>query len=97
MRSPEEIACWELAKRTFGKPEHKPNEGCYAEFSEDGALVKHVTRTSWGIGTNFINSCDGCSEPQWEEPMLTCHECGGSEFCAECWIEHEKRHDNGQI
>ena len=90
--SPEEIATWKRACETFGQPEHEPNKGCFSEYSADGKLVQHVTRTSWGIGTNLIASCDGCREPDYDG-LIVCHECGGPEFCPHCWPEHEKKHD----
>ena len=93
--TPAEIEAHRLACANWGKPLFKPNKGCYSEYSEDGQLVKHVTRTSWGIGVNLIDSCDGCGEPAFGDPLVTCHECGGSEFCAHCWPEHEKKHDEG--
>lgn len=93
--SPEEIAAHKLACETYGKPEHVPNKGCYSEHDANGNLVLHVTRTSWGIGVNFYSACDGCSEPA--DNLMTCHECGGPEFCAVCWPEHEKRHEDGDL
>lgn len=97
--SPEEVAAWERAKATYGKPEHEPNKGCFSEYDAEGKLLLHVTRTSWGIGVNFYPACDGCSEPHFDDdlPLVTCHECGGPEFCAVCWPEHEKKHDEGRI
>jgi hypothetical protein len=95
--SPEEMEAHRLAKATYGKPEYQPNKGCFSEFSEDGQFVKHVARTSWGIGTNLIASCDECREPTFDAPLMTCHECGGPEFCAVCWPEHEKRHEDGDL
>jgi hypothetical protein len=93
--SPEERAAHKLACQTYGKPEHQPNKGCFSEFSDDGKLVLHVARTSWGLGTNLIPSCDGCNE--MDDELITCHECGGPEFCVECWPKHEKEHDEGRI
>lgn len=91
--SPEEIAAHRLACQTYGKPEHQPNKGCYSEYNEQGDMVLHVTRTSWGIGTNLIQSCDNCREPAFGEPLMVCHECHEQEFCEVCWPEHEKKHD----
>lgn len=84
-----EIEAWKRACATYGTKDYEPNKGCYAEHDADGRLVKHVTRTSWGIGVNMIQSCDGCREPEWDEPHIRCHECGG-DFCAICWPEHNK-------
>ena len=93
--SPEEIAAHKLACETFGKPDYVPNKGSFSEHDAEGNLVLHVTRTSWGIGVNMYSACDGCSEPS--DNLMTCHECGGPEFCAVCWPEHEKRHDDGDL
>ena|SRR3990167_4665929 len=86
--SPEEITTWKRACETYGKPEHKPNKGCFSEYDDKGQLVLHVTRTSWGIGVNLIDSCDGCREPDFDG-LITCHECG-RELCPVCWTEHNK-------
>ena len=93
--SPEELACHRRACETFGTPEHEPNKGCFSEYREDGSLALHVTRTSWGIGTNLIASCDGCREPLDDTPIV-CHECHEQEFCEVCWPKHEKTHDESQ-
>lgn len=96
--SPAEIEAHQAARANYGKPSYEPNKGCYSEFSADGQLVKHVTRTSWGIGTNLITHCDGCGEPDFSDlGLMTCHECGGPEFCAVCWPDHDKRHEDGSI
>ena len=86
--SPEEIAAHKLACEMWGKPGYVPNKGCYTERSEDGQFVKHVTRTSWGIGFNLVLSCDSCRKPAFE-PLMTCYECG-QEFCVECWPSHNE-------
>jgi len=92
--TPEEIEAHRLACATYGKPEYKePNNGCLAARDEKGGLAI-MTRTSWGIGTNLISVCDECGEPFGN--LLTCHECGGREFCENCWPLHEKRHDEGR-
>ena len=94
--SPAEIEAHRLACANWGKPNYEPNKGCFTEFDEHGQFVMHVTRTSWGIGVNLIDSCDGCGEPHFGGdllPMMVCHECGGPEFCADCWPEHEKTHE----
>ena len=93
---PEEIEAHRVACLNYGKPAYEPNKGCYREHDADGNMVKHVLRTSWGIGTNLIDTCDGCGEPCWGDRLMACHECGGPEFCALCWLEHEKKHDEGQ-
>lgn len=92
--SPAEIEAHRLACANFGKPEFEPNKGCYSEHDEQGRLIKHVTRTSWGIGTNLISCCDECGEPSGN--LLTCHECG-PEFCEICWPVHERKHDEGTL
>ena len=87
--SPDEIAAHKRAVATFGTPEYQPNRGCATEHDADGRLVRHVLRTSWGIGVNSIRCCDGCSEPNDE--LIACHDCGGHlDFCAVCWPEHAK-------
>lgn len=91
--SPAELEAHRVAKANWGNPTFQPNKGCYTEHDPDGQLVKHVLRTSWGIGTNLIDHCDGCGEPTFGDPLITCHECGGPEFCPECWPKHEKEHD----
>lgn len=53
--SPEEIAAHRRACETYGTPDYVPNAGCYSEYDKDGNLVKHVTRTSWGIGVNMVD------------------------------------------
>lgn len=92
--SPKEIAAHKLACETFGKPQHKPNEGCFSEYDENGNLMLHVVRTSWGIGTNLIDQCDGCKDMP-DGNLMMCHECGGQEFCEACWPKHEKWHEEG--
>lgn len=91
--SPQEMELHRLACANFGKPAYAPNKGCYSERSADGQLVKHVARTSWGLGVNLIDTCDGCHAMTFGEPLIACHECGGPEFCAGCWPKHEKEHD----
>lgn len=93
--SPTEIETHQTACKTFGKPEHQPNKGSFTEFNDKGEMVLHVCRTSWGIGTNLIDSCDECREPA--DNLMTCHECHGMEFCAVCWPQHEKRHEDGEL
>lgn len=97
--SPAELEAHRIACANYGKPSFQPNKGCYTEHDESGQLVKHVLRTSWGIGTNLIQSCDGCREPHFNDDpeFITCYECGGPEFCANCWPDHEKKHENGEI
>jgi len=89
--SPAEREAHRIACANFGKPTYEPNKGCYTEVD----AVRHVTRTSWGIGTNLVLSCDGCRDPHFDgDPaFMTCHECGGPEFCVNCWSEHERGHD----
>lgn len=95
--SPEELEAHRRACANYGRPAYEPNKGCYAEHDESGQMVKHVLRTSWGIGTNLIDTCDGCNTPTFGDPLTTCHECGGPEFCPDCWAEHEKRHEGGTL
>lgn len=92
--SPEEIETHRVACANYGKPTYQPNRGCYTETDDSGQLVKHVARTSWGIGTNLIDHCDGCNEPSFGERLMTCHECGGQEFCERCWPKHEAEHES---
>ena len=87
--SPVEIAAHKLACETFGTPAYQPNKGCTTDYDESGQLVRHVLRTSWGIGVNLIDSCDGCREPG--DGLIACHDCGGyMEFCEVCWPKHAK-------
>lgn len=95
--SPAEIEAHRLACQSYGKPSYVPNKGCTTEHDESGQMVRHVLRTSWGIGVNFIAMCDGCNTPTFSDPLIACHECGGPEFCADCWPEHEKRHEEGDL
>jgi hypothetical protein len=95
--SPAEIEAWRRACANYRKPAYEPNKGCFTEHDADGQMVKHVLRTSWGIGVNLIDSCDGCREPSFGAPLMTCHECGGQDFCDVCWPEHEKRHESGDL
>lgn len=90
--SPQEIETWRTACATYGKTGYQPNKGCYSEHSDDGQLVKHVTRTSWGIGVNLIRKCDGWNCDMRFCEFVTCHECGG-DFCEECWPKHDARED----
>ena len=85
--SPAEMEAHRRAVATFRTPRYEPNKGCTTEYSADGQLVRHILRTSWGIGVNQIRCCDGCSEPVDE--FVTCHDCGGSlDFCPGCWPKH---------
>lgn len=62
--SPEEIAAHKAACENWGKPSYVPNKGCYTERSENGQMVRHVLRTSWGIGVNILTMCDECGETE---------------------------------
>ena len=83
----EEVEAHRLACATFGKPGYVPNKGCYEEYSEDGKMVKHVARTSWGIGFNSITKCDACDEIGNE--TIHCWDCGADFCCASCWPKHD--------
>ena len=85
--SPEEIAAHKRACKLWGKPGYEPNKGCYSEYDAEGNLVKHVTRTSWGIGFNAFTKCDACDEIGKE--TIHCWECGGDFCCASCWPKHD--------
>lgn len=87
--SPEEIAAHKLACETFGTPAYQANKGCYAEYDADGRLVKHVARTSWGIGFNSIceTQCDACGST--DNQTIHCWECGGDFCCGSCWPTHD--------
>lgn len=54
----EEMAAWkrdvELAER--GEYQRDPSKHCSTEFDVGGQFIRHVTRTPWGIGTNFIRN-----------------------------------------
>lgn len=94
--SPEEIETHRRACANFGKPSYEPNKGCFSVHDAEGRMVLHVARTSWGIGTNLIATCDDCGEPAFDDPLTTCHECGGPEFCPICWPKHEQQHEEGR-
>ena len=85
--SPEEIAAHKVACENWGKPSYQPNRGCYTERSDDGQIVKHVLRTSWGIGFNSFLKCDDCGEVGNE--TIHCWDCGGDFCCASCWPKHD--------
>lgn len=86
--SPAELAAHKLACQTFGTPDYQPPAGCTTDYDESGQFVRHVLRTSWGIGTNLVASCDTCHEPCSD--LITCHDCGGYlEFCGVCWSGHD--------
>lgn len=87
--SPAELEAHKLACMTFGKSNYQPNKGCVTERDESGQLVRHILRTSWGIGINSIRCCDECREPV--DDFVTCRDCGGYlDFCPVCWPEHAK-------
>lgn len=85
--SPVEIEAHRVACANWGKPSYQPNKGCYTEHSEDGKMVKHVLRTSWGIGVNMLTQCDACGEI--ENETIHCWDCGGDFCCASCWPKHD--------
>lgn len=91
--SPQEIAAHKAACAAYGSPTYQPNRGCYSKYDAAGNLVKHVTRTSWGIGVNVYHACDGddCGVPL-DASRMTCHECA-RDFCPHCWPLHEARHN----
>ena len=89
--SPEELAAHKAACANWGKPSFVPNKGCYTELSEDGRVVKHVARTSWGIGFNSFTKCDACGEIANE--TIHCWECGGDFCSASCWPQHDAQED----
>ena len=51
----DEIAFWEEAKRRWdaGEPDVR-GARCHSLTGENGELLGHVTATSWGIGTNWV-------------------------------------------
>lgn len=93
--SPAEIEAHRIACADFGKPAFVANRGCEWLTDPTGAVVAHVVRTSWGIGVNLIATCDECKEPT-DGSLMTCHECGGPEFCEVCWPIHERDHEEGR-
>ena len=86
--SPEEIAAHKAACQNWGKPTFRPNKGCFSVHSDDGQIVTHVTRTSWGIGVNTLTKCDHCGEIANE--TIHCWDCGGDFCCASCWPKHNE-------
>lgn len=85
--SPEEMETHRKACANWGKPAYEPNKGCYSEHSADGQMVRHVLRTSWGIGTNLLTKCDDCGS--MDNETVHCWECGGDFCCASCWPKHD--------
>ena len=95
--SPEEIAAHKRACETYGTPDYEPNKGCYSEHDAEGNLVKHVTRTSWGIGVNMIpaswmNDPEPCEKHVWVSQRMGGDptEAGSAErvtYCEVCGIE----------
>lgn len=93
--SPEDIKTHQRACETYGRPGYQPNKGCFTDFDSIGQIERHVSRTSWGIGTNLVCCCDRCLEPG--DGLIVCHECHEQDFCSECWPKHKKAHDDGLI
>lgn len=87
--SPEELAAHKLACDTYGTPPYQPNKGCTTEFDAEGKLVKHILRTSWGIGINTfeIEDCDECHA---EGHLTTCWDCN-RDYCDMCWPKHDAK------
>lgn len=85
--SPAEMEAHRVACANWGKSSYTPNKGCYTERSDDGQIVKHVLRTSWGIGFNQFTKCDACGEIDNE--TVHCWDCGGDFCCASCWPKHD--------
>ena len=50
-----EIAKWKEDCAAWDAGTYKGRIGCTTEFSEDGQMVKHITRTAWGIGVNMVD------------------------------------------
>lgn len=92
--SAQEIEAHRTACEKWGTPNYEPNKGCQSEYDAEGKEILHVSRTSWGIGTNLISCCDECQEPSKE--LLTCHNCG-PEFCEICWPIHAEMHDSNKL
>ena len=54
--TPEEIAFWEDAKKRWDSGERDVRGArCESVYDENGQLKMHVTRTSWGIGVNYVD------------------------------------------
>ena len=54
--TPQEIAFWEDAKRRRDAGERDVRgKRCETTTNENGEYTGHVTRTSWGIGTNSFD------------------------------------------
>lgn len=57
--TPKEIAFWEDAKKRWDAGERDVRGArCSDLTDDDGNLVGHVTRTSWGIGINMVEMDD---------------------------------------
>jgi hypothetical protein len=63
--SPEEIATWERACVTYGTADYQPNKGCSTELDGAGGF-KHLVRTSWGIGINYVDMSELYEEAEGE-------------------------------
>jgi hypothetical protein len=51
-----EIACWEEAKRRWDCGERDVlGARCHNLEDDNGNVFAHVTATSWGIGTNYMD------------------------------------------
>lgn len=51
----EEIAFWEDAKKRWDAGERDVHgKRCTTEFDADGKPLRHLTQTSWGMGTNMV-------------------------------------------
>lgn len=54
-----EIAFWEDAKKRWGAGERDVRGArCESKYDKEGNLMSHITRTSWGIGTNMVEMDD---------------------------------------
>ncbi len=54
--TPAEIAFWEDAKKRWDAGERDVRGArCGSTYDADGKLLMHVTRTSWGIGVNYVD------------------------------------------
>jgi hypothetical protein len=66
--TPAEIAFWEDAKKRWDAGECDVRGArCGSVYDENGQLKMHVTRTSWGIGINYVDMAEMFGEEKIDE------------------------------
>lgn len=95
--SEKQIEAHKLACETWGTPEYQPNVGC-ADFIDPvtGQRAGHVTRTSWGIGTNMVPKSwmtpEPCETHEWVTERMGGDPAEASSnervtYCKACGVE----------